>query len=55
MLVRRVVEARRIHASGSSAAAQTAPLSANEKLSPVADNPARNRRKPSIWRRLKCW
>ncbi|KAK8162941.1 ras small GTPase [Phyllosticta citrichinensis] len=56
LLVRRVVEARRVHASGSSAAAQTAPLSANEKqMSPVMDDAARGRRKRSLWRKLKCW
>ncbi|KAL1642762.1 hypothetical protein SLS58_005266 [Diplodia intermedia] len=57
LLVRRVIEARRIHAMGtSSAAAQTAPLPPKEKRMPDHDDDETSvRGKKRFWSKLKCW
>lgn len=57
VLVRRVIEARRIHAMGTgSSAAQTAPLPPKEKRMPDHDDDdASIRGKRRFWSKLKCW
>lgn len=57
VLVRRVVEARRIHAMGtSSAAARTAPLPPKKERMPDHDEDGASvPGKKSFWSKLKCW
>ncbi|KAB2576123.1 Ras-like protein 1 [Lasiodiplodia hormozganensis] len=57
LLVRRVVEARRIHAMGtSSAAARTAPLPPKKERMPDHDEDGASvPGKKSFWSKLKCW
>ncbi|KAF4305812.1 hypothetical protein SLS57_011793 [Botryosphaeria dothidea] len=56
LLVRRVVEARRIHAIGTgSSAAQTAPLPNEKRMPDPGDDDEEGGRKRSFWSKLKCW
>ncbi|KAF2144727.1 uncharacterized protein K452DRAFT_316663 [Aplosporella prunicola CBS 121167] len=56
LLVQRVVEARKLHASGgASAAGQTQPLGSSEKLPHSRSSHGGLRRKRNFWARLKCW